>query len=208
MKLRKCSKCKVIFEPASTRYLCSSCNKVYNTKNKKNIKKYNKERYENNKEEILNKIKIYHINNKEKVKSYIKSWFNKNKEYINEYNRNKYNNNLEFKIKLTLRNTLISKLKDKNTKKQISSVDLAGCTIEELRQHLEQQFKPEMNWNNHGVIWEIDHIKSCSSFDLTDIEQQKECFHYSNLQPLFKTTEIAESFGYTNEIGNRNKNKY
>jgi hypothetical protein len=29
------------------------------------------------------------------------------------------------------------------------------------------------------------------------------------MQPLFKTTEIAESFGYMDEIGNRNKlNKY
>jgi hypothetical protein len=36
-----------------------------------------------------------------------------------------------------------------------------------------------MTWNNHGNIWEIDHIKSCSSFDLTDIEQQKQCFYYT-----------------------------
>jgi hypothetical protein len=41
-----------------------------------------------------------------------------------------------------------------------------------------------MSWNNHGSYWEIDHIKPCSSFDLTDIEQQKQCFHYTNLQPL------------------------
>jgi hypothetical protein len=61
-----------------------------------------------------------------------------------------------------------------------------------------------MNWDNHGIIWEIDHIKPCASFDLSDIEQQKQCFHYTNLQPLFKTTDIAESFGY-DEAGNRNK---
>jgi hypothetical protein len=35
---------------------------------------------------------------------------------------------------------------------------------------------------------------------------QKKCFNYNNLQPLFKTTQIAESFGYINNIGNRNKN--
>jgi hypothetical protein len=62
-----------------------------------------------------------------------------------------------------------------------------------------------MTWENHGVIWEIDHTKPCAAFDLTNLEQQKECFHHTNLQPLFKTTEIAESFGYTNQIGNRNK---
>ena len=37
------------------------------------------------------------------------------------------------------------------------------------------------------------------------LEEQKQCFHYTNLQPLFKTTEIAEQYGYINEIGNRNK---
>ena len=30
-------------------------------------------------------------------------------------------------------------------------------------------------------------------------------FGYENTQPLFKTTEIAESYGYKNEIGNRDK---
>ena len=61
-----------------------------------------------------------------------------------------------------------------------------------------------MNWDNHGEIWEIDHIKPCSLFNLIDIEQQKQCFHYTNTKPLFKTSFIAKSFGY-NEIGNRNK---
>jgi hypothetical protein len=58
-----------------------------------------------------------------------------------------------------------------------------------------------------GGVWEIDHIKPCASFDLTDIKQQKECFHYTNLQPLFKTSDIAKSFGYIDHIGNRNKPK-
>lgn len=33
--------------------------------------------------------------------------------------------------------------------------------------------------------WHIDHIKPCSAFDLTQDVQQKECFHYSNMQPLW-----------------------
>lgn len=62
-----------------------------------------------------------------------------------------------------------------------------------------------MNWQNWGTVWELDHILPCVSFDLTKLEEQQKCFHYTNLQPLFKTTEIAESYGYKNEIGNRNK---
>jgi hypothetical protein len=208
MKMKKCSKCKILFISTSTRYLCSFCNKEYNNRNKEYIKKYNKERYENNKDKILNKVKIYHSNNKEKIKEYSKTWFQENKEYINAYNRKKYNTDVAFKLKVVLRNLLLKKLKTQNVKKQTSSLKFLGCTIEQLKTYLEQQFLPEMTWKNHGEIWEIDHIKPCVSFNLTIEEEQKQCFHYSNLQPLFKTTEIAKSFGYKDQIGNRNKNKY
>ena len=58
--------------------------------------------------------------------------------------------------------------------------------MQTLKQHLESQFKDGMSWNNHGVKgWHIDHIKPCASFDLTDPEEQKKCFHFSNLQPLW-----------------------
>ncbi len=54
------------------------------------------------------------------------------------------------------------------------------------REHLEKQFKEGMTWENHGLYgWHIDHIIPCASFDLTDLEQQKKCFHYTNLQPLW-----------------------
>lgn len=43
------------------------------------------------------------------------------------------------------------------------------------------------------------------SLYLLNKEEQKQCFNFTNFQPLFKTTEIAKSFGYINEIGNREK---
>lgn len=43
-----------------------------------------------------------------------------------------------------------------------------------------------MSWDNYGEGgWEIDHIKPCASFNLADENQQKECFCYVNLQPLW-----------------------
>ena len=38
----------------------------------------------------------------------------------------------------------------------------------------------------------IDHIKPCASFDLTDPAQQKECFNYKNLQPLWAFDNISK----------------
>ena len=39
----------------------------------------------------------------------------------------------------------------------------------------------------------LDHIRPCASFDLTDEAQQRECFHYTNLQPLWATDNMQKS---------------
>ena len=86
--------------------------------------------------------------------------------------------------------TLVSKEK----KKAESSMNLLGCTAEHLKKHLEVQFKDDMSWENYGIKgWHIDHIKPCASYDLSIIEEQKECFHYTNLQPLWWFENLAKS---------------
>jgi hypothetical protein len=57
---------------------------------------------------------------------------------------------------------------------------------------LERLFKPGMSWDNHGK-WHIDHIKPCCSFDLTTEKSQKECFHFSNLQPIWAEDHYQKS---------------
>lgn len=64
--------------------------------------------------------------------------------------------------------------------------ELLGCTTENFVSYIETRFVKGMTWENYGAKgWHIDHIRPCASFDLTDIEQQKACFHYTNLQPLW-----------------------
>ena len=69
-----------------------------------------------------------------------------------------------------------------------------GCTTDELVAHLEKQFTPGMTWDNWAYRgWHIDHIRPCASFDLADPEQQRECFHYTNLQPLWAVDNMRKS---------------
>jgi len=212
--MRICNKCKIEKElihfpkdkttSSGYGYKCKECykssNKAYYDNNREkyseyyDINKHNKQEYY--KQNALN----YNIQNKDKVKEYRKQ----NKEYHRIWYNNKRKNDLTFRIRHILQTRMNNILKGK--KEERTSV-LLGGTISQIKLHLESQFKPEMNWDNHGKIWEIDHIIGCCNFDLTNIEQQKQCFHYTNLQPLFKTTEIAESFGYKEEIGNKNKKK-
>jgi hypothetical protein len=78
----------------------------------------------------------------------------------------------------------------KGYRKACSTPELLGCSIEVCRKHLEDQFEAGMNWENHDNNrsyreWYIDYRRPCASFDLEFEEQQRMCFHYTNLQPMW-----------------------
>jgi hypothetical protein len=73
----------------------------------------------------------------------------------------------------------------KGFSKSASTMELIGCTREFLMRHLESNFKPGMTWANYGPVWHIDHVKPCAKFDLPRPEEQRACFNWRNLQPLF-----------------------
>lgn len=84
----------------------------------------------------------------------------------------------------------------KGISKSAHTVELVGCSIEFFMSHLQSLFRPGMTWENYGPVWHVDHIKPCAKFDLTDPEQQKICFHWTNQQPLFALENIKKSDKY------------
>ena len=97
----------------------------------------------------------------------------------------------QFRIQKSLRIRVYRALKDRN--KSAATLTLLGCSINELRAHLERQFTAGMTWDNYGVKgWHIDHKKPCAAFDLSDPTQQRECFHYTNLQPLWAKDNLSK----------------
>lgn len=77
-------------------------------------------------------------------------------------------------------------------KRSATTRDLLGCSIPQLRTHLESKFQPGMTWENYGPVWHVDHKRPCASFDLTNPEQQRICFHWTNLQPLYATENMKK----------------
>ena len=73
---------------------------------------------------------------------------------------------------------------------------LLGCSLAFLKEHLEAQWQNGMTWKNYGSYWEVDHIRPCTSFDLTRIDDQQRCFHYTNLQPLTMPQNRAKQAKY------------
>lgn len=81
-----------------------------------------------------------------------------------------------------IRSRLWNALNAVHTKKDIRLCELLGCSIPDFKLYIEGQFQPQMSWEKRNFV--IDHIIPCAKFDLTKIEHQKLCFHFSNMQPL------------------------
>lgn len=131
-------------------------------------------------------LEWYH-NNKEKAKKIRKIWASQNREHINKNVRDRAARDLNFRLRQCLSARICQSLRfHTGRRKTIKTTELLGCTRNEFRTHIESQFRDGMTWGNYGKLgWHIDHIRPCASFDLTDPEQQRLCYHYTNLQPLW-----------------------
>lgn len=194
----------------------------YRDKNREKIKAQSREYRNKNREKIKAQSREYRNKNREKIAEWHRDYYNKNRENINEQHRDYYNKNQEkilgqqrtrlprilerrktkyqtdpnFKVSVSVRIRIRDALFRNKTHKASSTTLLIGCTFPELREHLEKQFRPGMTWENHGPVWHVDHVRPCASFDLSDPEQQKICFHYSNLQPLFAEENLRKGAKY------------
>lgn len=155
-----------------------------------------------NRDRRLQDTREWRAKNKEKVIAYNKQWAELNKtkgpdkktyprtdeqkEKRNEMLKELYRTDPRYRAEVAVKTRIGTVLRRRklSDKKSDSSIALLGCSVDFLMDYLKAMFKPGMSWNNHGE-WHIDHIRPCASFDLTDPEQQRACFHYINLQPLW-----------------------
>jgi hypothetical protein len=152
----------------------------------KNAKKYRKE----HKEELKEYNKIYdrqrYLKNKDKILEQRKKYYRKNRNIMikkhKKYMYNRLKKDIKFKILSYLRRRLNLALK--GNPKSSTTMNLVGCSIEQLKKYLASKFIKGMSFSNYGK-WHIDHIRPCASFDLSKESEQKKCFHYTNLQPLW-----------------------
>jgi len=172
----------------------------YNKKNKAKKSLYHKAHYAKNRLKKLTYRRKYVEKNKDKVLASArisnKKNFLKTKDRIYKYRNQRYATNIQCKISDLLRKRFRHALRG-NVKSK-SAIKLLGCSIEDFKNHIASKFKPGMSWQNHGkTTWHIDHIRPCSSFNLADPEQQRECFHHTNMQPLFAFENHSKNNRYT-----------
>jgi len=176
----KCNRCNEIKD--STEYRKPSINKcgtkgICRSCKKEQDKIYWGEKYQDNqfKQKHLIKQEKY----KEKKALYQKKYDADNMEKKLEYTRNFYKKNPSSKALQLVRTRIWHALKAQYKNKEKSTLEILGCSPEEYKLYLEQQFDKNMNWDNHGTYWEIDHIILLS---------QGGSFHYTNTRPLEKNS--------------------
>jgi hypothetical protein len=171
--------------------------KIYNK-----YKETNKETQKDNqiKYAIYNKI----INNLDDTKMKERQQNHKMKEeYIKDFNNRsileyyiiRKDTDIIYRIINNLVGRATNTLKKQKIQREITHMELIGCTPLNLKNHLQNKFTDKMNYNNYGE-WEVDHIKPISIYDLTNISQLKECFNYKNLQPLNRLENQIKSNKY------------
>ena len=191
-------------------YYCRACTKIIRDNHQERHPGYYRDYREKNKE----KIKEYHrgyrkkksdVDTQDKKRKKEKEK-RKNPDYVaarRTYFKNKYQTDIQFKLKKQFESKLNRLLTDNDTSEK--SIELIGCTMIAFREYLGSMFIAPMSWENYGIEWNIDRIAPFCDFNLTDENQAKECFHFSNARPLFIRTRMIDGVEH---IGNANKNKY
>ena len=160
-------------------------------RDKEKQKAYNKEYSRKNKK----RRSEYRKKNKERTAEYYRGYSQENKEKTTTRHRERARNDPDFRFRKNLRTRLWRAVRLGVGEKCGSTLELTGCSWAELRSHLESQFTEGMTWENYGE-WHVDHIRPCASFDLTVDKEQKICFNYTNLQPLWAADNLSKSDKY------------
>ena len=133
--------------------------------------------------------------NREKCRIKNNLWQKKNADWVRKYHSRyasqRRQNDPQFRIMGRLRTRLYQALKGCSALKSGNTKKLLGCSVEQLRYWLESLFISGMSWSNYGE-WHVDHERPCARFDLTKPSQQKKCFHYTNLRPLWAKDNLSK----------------
>jgi hypothetical protein len=158
----------------------------YRQKDPEKRREQKRAEYRKNRERYRQSGKAWHAANREKALTYLRQWQATNSDYFRQQKTAYYlarkQADPQFAMLTRLRRRINHFVAGSN--KSTTTAELIGCSYQFFTEHIENQFLEGMTWDNRSD-WHIDHIIPCAAFDLSDLAQQKICFHYSNMRPLW-----------------------
>lgn len=169
--------------------ICPICSTPHSQKSKHCCKC----NYKLRKDKILAAVKKYQSKDPQLKRERFTSWRHRNKEHLNKKQRDRMKVDPKYKLIRYMRTRFWVALN--GIAKSQKTKDILGCSVEDWKNHLASKFTEGMNWGNYGR-WHVDHIKPCALFDFNDPNQQAECFHYTNTQPLWSEDNLKKNAKY------------
>lgn len=168
-------------------------------------REYQRRYREENQERLLLQKRFYYLANRKRILARIDATRERKQEYDRHYHRKNRDKNRERrrayqlayrsipenKLAHNLRNRISRFIRRKAGR--ASTEELLGCSFTEFKDFLECQFGTGMTWENYGEYWHVDHIVPVAAFDLSDPDQVRRCFHFSNLRPLRARENLRKS---------------
>lgn len=179
---------------------CKDCRRNERLVNRQYNNDRNKEYYKKNKDILSEKSKKYREEHKEHIKVQRALYRNLNKEKIKIKNseyipirlakiKERRRNDIEFRIYEVYRAKFFRMLKGYNS----SMKKYLMMTPNELISWISYQLPKQYSWENYGKDWHIDHVIPINKLDLTNENERKICYHWTNLQPLNKFENQSKS---------------
>jgi hypothetical protein len=95
-----------------------------------------------------------------------------------------------YKLQSNIRSLISHSLKKTGHKKSSKTVEILGCSTEDFKFHLQAQFSNGMTLENHGALWELDHMVP-QSWARTE-QEAIALNHHTNFRPLLAAENIAK----------------
>jgi hypothetical protein len=166
-KTRVCTECKKKQDIEEFTYGNKVIRVVWKCKKCRNndCKKYKK----GHREDVSKYNKKYKSDNKDDIDEYNKKYFAANKDTIYTHKKN----NPQYAITSKLRADL-----NRLIKRESKKYELIGCSRNFLTEWFKFLFEEDMNFDNYGTKWQVDHVIPCINFDLLDNDDVNKCFHW------------------------------
>jgi hypothetical protein len=201
-KLRcSCKLCEKLTRSANSNYF-----KKYRVKYRLEHPDYFKNYYNKNKSILSTKAAERHLSNKLHNNIRSKNWVAANKDRhastTKAYKYKRMRTDALYKTAQIIRSNINTAFIKNGHSKNIRTEKILGCSFDEFKTYIESKFTKGMCWENHGE-WHLDHCIPLST--AKTIKRLLELNYFTNFQPLWATSKIAEKYGEVNYIGNLEK---